>query len=669
MPRMHVYAKVLCAVVLLAGAPCLRADSPKAFDAAEAFGARPDVSALRLSPDGQSVAFVSPLPGQAAAVYTLSLAPGAKSKGVLSADGKPYRLQGCNWVANDRLVCTVFALVPDPQAIHGFLPITRMMAVNSDGTNLQQLSAKMDQHSRGYLLQDATVIDWVTDQDASVLVARNYLPNDYLGSHIGSKAEGLGVDLLDTRTLAVKHLIAPDANAIAYISDGRGTVRIVARRNTGSGGLDRGVVTYLYRLPGSDAWHTLSSYNENDRTGFRPVAVDHDLNIAYGWKKLDGRIALYSMSLDESPQEKLIYSRPDVDLQSLIRIGRRNRVVGVSYSTEVQHSEYFQDDIRQMLAALHKALPQQPLLGVADSNLVESKMLVVAGSDTDPGVYYLFDRPTHTLQTFLVERTALEGVKLAHVKPIVYPAADGQMVPGYLTLPPDVDNPHNLPAIVMPHGGPSSRDEWGFDWLAQFYAARGYVVLQPNFRGSAGFGDAWFEQNGFKSWEIAVGDVVAAGRWLVSEGIADPSKLGIVGWSYGGYAALQSVAVDPRLFKAIIATAPVTDLAALKEERRYWTDFQVTSEFIGDGAHMRDGSPITHAGQFKQPVLLFHGTNDRNVSVDESRHMQAALKSAGVQSELVTYEGRDHQLDDSTVRTDMLRKSDAFLRHAFGLSP
>ncbi|HEY6455921.1 MAG TPA: S9 family peptidase [Steroidobacteraceae bacterium] len=670
MLRVHFYAKVLFGLALLAGAPYLRAESPKAFDAAEAFGARPNVTALRLSPDGQSVAFVSPTQGQASVVYTLSLAPGAKARIALYADGKPFRMRGCNWVANDRLVCTVYALTPD-RGLHGLLPVTRLIAVNADGSNPQQLSAKLDQHSHGNLgelLQDAAIIDWLPDQDGSVLVARRYVPDDYSGSHVGSAAEGLGVDLLDTRTQAAKHVIAPDANAIGYISDGRGTVRIVVQRSTLPGGLDRGVITYLYRKPGSNAWHTLSSYDEIDGTGFRPIAVDHDLNVAYGWKKLDGRIALYTMSLDDSPQEKLVYSRPDVDLGSLIRIGRRNRVVGVSYSTDVQGSEYFQDDIRQMLTALHKALPNQ-LISVVDSNVDESKMLIFAGSDIDPGVYYLFDRPTHTLNTFLVARSPLEGVTLAHVKPIAYRAADGQSVPGYLTLPPGVDNPRGLPAIVMPHGGPSSRDEWGFNWLAQFYAARGYVVLQPNFRGSAGFGDAWFEHNGFKSWEIAVGDVVAAGRWLVSEGIADPAKLGIVGWSYGGYAALQSVAVDPQVFKAIIAIAPVTDLAALKEERRHWSDFEVTAEFIGDGPHMRDGSPLTHARQFKQPVLMFHGTLDRNVSFDESRRMQAALKAAGAQSELVTYEDRDHQLDDSGVRTDMLRKSDAFLRHAFGMGP
>jgi len=319
------------------------------------------------------------------------------------------------------------------------------------------------------------------------------------------------------------------------------------------------------------------------------------------------------------------------------------------------------------VAGLKRALPQQPLLSVVDASMDESRLLIFAGSDTDPGVYYIFDRKSHQLQTFLVARNELEGVKLAPVKPISYPAADGVMVPGYLTLPPGVENARGLPAIVLPHGGPSSRDEWGFDWLVQFYAARGYAVLQPEFRGSSGYGDAWFQKNGFRSWEVAIGDVLAAGRWLVQQRIADPSKLGIVGWSYGGYAALQSGVVDPTLFKAIVAIAPVTDLAALKEERRYWGDFALTSDFVGSGAHMHDGSPIEHVKSFRAPVLLFHGTMDRNVPVEQSRGMASALKSAGAPSQLVLYKDRDHYLEDSEVRADMLRKSDTFLRQAFGM--
>jgi dipeptidyl aminopeptidase/acylaminoacyl peptidase len=120
-------------------------------------------------------------------------------------------------------------------------------------------------------------------------------------------------------------------------------------------------------------------------------------------------------------------------------------------------------------------------------------MLILSSSDVDPGVYYIFDRARHSLQTFLVVRNQLEGVTLASVKSIKYPAADGTLIPGYLTLPPGHENAKGLPAIVMPHGGPSARDEWGFDWLVQFLATRGYAVLQPQFRGSTGFGDAFHE--------------------------------------------------------------------------------------------------------------------------------------------------------------------------------
>jgi dipeptidyl aminopeptidase/acylaminoacyl peptidase len=669
MARVQFYSGVLCGLVMVA-APGLRADSAKPFDAAAAFGARTDIASLRLSPDGLSVAFVTPIQGQGSVVYTQALAPGGKAKVAFYADGKPYRLRGCNWVANDRLVCAVYGLVADHKNnnIAGLLPITRLMAVNADGSKPQLLSVTQSQYTPGLALQDTDVIDWLPDQDGSVLMSRTYLPNLHPESRTGSEESGLGVDLVDTRTLAVKHVIPPRRDATEYLSDGRGTVRIVAEHNMQPGGRDSGVLTYLYRKPDSLDWQKLSTYNQADHSGFRPIAVEHDLNIVYGWKKLDGRVALYSMSLDGSLHEQVVYSRPDVDLDSLLRIGRRNRVVGVSYITDLPASEIFSDDIKQMLAAVHGALPQKRL-SVVDSSADESKLVFFAGSDIDPGAYYMLDGQTHSLRKFLGTRAALEGVTLASVKPISYPAADGVMIPGYLTLPPGVDNPHGLPAIVMPHGGPSARDDGGFDWLAQFYAARGYVVLQPNFRGSAGYGDAWYLQNGFKSWQTAIGDIVAAGHWLVNQGIADPAKLGIVGWSYGGYAALQSVTVDPGIFKAIIAIAPVTDLAAVKNERGFWSDYFLVGDFVGSGESMRDASPITHADKFKQPVLLFHGTADRNVSVEESRSMAAALKAAGAKCDLVTFDDRDHQLEDSAVRADMLRQSDAFLRRSFGMNP
>jgi dipeptidyl aminopeptidase/acylaminoacyl peptidase len=316
---------------------------------------------------------------------------------------------------------------------------------------------------------------------------------------------------------------------------------------------------------------------------------------------------------------------------------------------------------------LAKALPALPIIGIVDSSVDENKLLVFAGSDNNPGVYYLFDRKASQLQTLLAVRDELVDVPLASAAPIRYPAADGTMIPAYLTLPPGEKDPKNRPAIVMPHGGPAARDYWQFDWLAQYFAAQGYVVLQPNFRGSSGYGDAWFEQNGFKSWPVAIGDVLDAGRWLVAQGIADPAKLAVIGWSYGGYAALQAAVVDAKLFKAVVAIAPVTDLAALKEEHFGWSDYELVSGYIGAGPHLRDGSPIENAASIKVPVLLFHGAHDRNVSIQQSKRMAARLASVGGKCEIVTWPELDHQLEDSAARTQMLRKSAEFLRQSLGM--
>lgn len=651
-------------LTLLLVATAVQAQNTGSFDAAAAFGARPSVSYMSLSPDGQRVAYISPTTGQGSALYTLSLEKGAHPKAVTQANGKEDRLGRCWWVANDRLVCRIYGVVRN--AALGLLPWDRLVAVDADGKNVKMLSTEQNQYSRGWQLGGGWVLDWLPDENGSVLMTRKYLPDDHLGSHLGSSDEGLGVDRVDTRTLAITQVERANLTASEYITDGRGTVRIMGLRGTRGTDMDTGVIHYLYRAQNSRDWKTLCDFNTTNNEGFAPLAVDHDLNVAYGLRKKDGRKALYTISLDGAAHEELVYARPDVDVDSLVQIGRRARVVGASYATAARHTEYLSADVKQVLGALAKALPGSAL-SVADSSTDESRMLIMAGSDSDPGVYYIFDRKTHQLNTFLVARDMLEGVKLATVKPVAYPSGDGTMIPAYLTLPPGHEDAKGLPAIVLPHGGPSARDEWGFDWLSQFFANRGFAVLQPNFRGSTGYGDAWFEKNGFQSWPIAIGDILAAGHWLVSQGIADPARLGIVGWSYGGYAALQSAVVDPNTFKAVIAIAPVTDLPALKEEWRNFTDFALVQKFVGDGPPIHEGSPIEHADKIKVPVLMFHGAMDRNVNIAESQHMAERLKAVGAHCELVTWDNLDHYLEDGAARTQMLSKSDAFLRQAFGM--
>lgn len=659
--------RTLTAFALWLTAAPLSAQGAKPFDAATAFGARPSVSHLSLSPDGMSVAYVAPADGQGSMVITLGLAKEPKPRVAMTASGKPERIAGCDWVSNLRLACKIYGVAKSSVAFEPLL-FTRMVAVNADGGKVQLLSTQENVHSRGLQLGGGDVIDWLPDEEGAVLIERTHLADDRLGSRFGSTAQGLAVDRIDTRSLEVKAVEPAREEAEEYISDGRGAVRIMGSRLTHAGGQDRGITQYSYRRQGSREWLALGAFDEVTHRGFYPVAVDHDLNIAYGFKNDSGRFAVYSIALDGSLREELIFANADVDVDELIRIGRRKRVVGVSYATDKRQAVYFDPAIERLAAALSRAIPLHPAVQIVDSDMDESKLLVLAGGDEDPGVYYLFDRKARQLQTFLVVRSELEGVKLASVNPVKYPAADGTSIPGYLTLPPGLENAKGLPAIVMPHGGPSDRDEWGFDWLSQFFASRGFAVLQPNFRGSAGYGDAWLRQNGFKSWRTAIGDVLDGGRWLVAQGIADPAKLGIVGWSYGGYAALQSAVTDPSVFKAVVAIAPVTDLEALKEEHRGWSDFDLVSDFVGEGPYVRQGSPAENADKIKVPVLLFHGELDRNVGISQSRRMAARLQAAGVRHELVTFEGLDHHLEDSSARATMLRKSDAFLRQAMSLA-
>lgn len=635
-------------------------------DPAVAFGARPGIVHISLSPSGRRVAFVAPGEGQAASLFIADAAGGKAPQRAFTADGKPERLRECNWVSETRLVCKL-RMVLD-QAIAGqVLDAERWIAVDADGANPKLLSRSTRPDDLGVAFGGGEIIDWLPEEEGAVLMAREYVPERKIGTRFEDKREGAGVDRVDTATVAARPVEPAKQHAAEYVTDGHGTVRIMGvQEMAGSTGYDRGRYSYFYRQKGERDWKPLSTYEVQSREGFYPVAVDKAGDIAYGFEKVDGRFALVSVALDGSLRKATVFAHPEVDVEAVWEIGRGQRVVGVTYDREKTEAVFFDKELAALAKSLAKALPGLPLIRFEDASADETKLLLWAGSDTDPGRYYLFDKTTKRLTELMLTRPELDGAVLATMKPVSYRAGDGTMIPAYLTLPPGSDGRH-LPAIVMPHGGPSARDQWGFDWLAQFFASRGYAVLQPNYRGSYGYGDAWYQKNGFQSWRTAIGDVNDAGRWLVAQGIADPTKLGIFGWSYGGYAALQANVLDPSLFKAAVAVAPVTDLALLIQESRLFTGYRVTRDFIGQGPHVREGSPAQNAGRIEAPVLLFHGELDSNVRVQESRLMNERLKAAKRSSELVVYPRLDHQLEDSSARADMLRRSDAFFRSAFRL--
>jgi dipeptidyl aminopeptidase/acylaminoacyl peptidase len=447
------------------------------------------------------------------------------------------------------------------------------------------------------------------------------------------------------------------------MTDGHGKVRIMGTEG-GLGEQSSQVVHYSYRGNGS-GWKPLGDLDVLSNEGIQPLAIDSAQNSLYALRKIQGRQALYRVSLDGSLRQDLVLSRPDVDIDDVVRIGRSRRPVGATFATDVRQAVYFDPELNQLGDALGRSLKTLPLIDFVDSSADESKLLIRASSDVDPGRFYVFDKGKHSLNEIMLIRPQLEGVPLAKVQSISYRAADGTMVPAYLTLPPSGQQ-KNIPAIVMPHGGPSARDEWGFDWLSQYYAAAGYAVIQPNYRGSTGFGDDWYDKNGFQSWSTAIHDVTDAGRWLVSQGIAAAGKLAIVGWSYGGYAALQSAATVPALYKAVVAIAPVTDLGMLKEDARNFTNSNLVEREIGDGPHLVEGSPLHRASDIRVPVLLAHGDTDSNVRISHSRKMEAALTAAGRDVHMLSFGGLDHQLDDSDARTEMLTEIGKLLDRTIG---
>ena len=642
-----------------------KAPPSRGAELAARFGALESVNQISLAPDARKLAYIGQS-GEDQVIYIVDMVAWGQPKPIVKIDASTGHLSWCRWSSNTRLVCQARTIHDDVGVLLGF---SRLLAVDSDGQHLIKLTKDTNSNSHGVLQDGGDVLDWdVADKPGQVLMTRDYIADDQIGSRVGSSETGLGIDLVDTATLKRGRYESPDRQAVDYITDGHGNVRIKATQGSNATGYASNKLNYYYRRTGSKNWQSLSTVGLTDQGsgGFSPVAVDPARNVVYGFDLEKDKTALFSIALDGSNKRELVLARSDVDIDQLVTIGRNNRVVGASYATERRTIDYFDPELKALSAALSKALPGKPNVDIIDASQDEGKLLLLAWSDTNPGTLYLFDKATKHVDELLPVREDLASLPLAPVKPVTFTAADGTAIPAYLTLPPGSTG-KGLPAIVMPHGGPGARDEWGFDWLAQFFAARGYAVLQPNFRGSTGYGNAWYQQNGFKSWRVAIGDVNDAGRWLVSSGIAAPDKLGIVGWSYGGYAALQSSVLDPDLFKAIVAIAPVTDLDRLRQESMDYVNFPQVDAFIGRGPHIHDGSPAQNAERFKAPVLLFHGTLDQNVGVGESRLMESKLRGAGKQVTFIEFKGLDHQLQSPAARTQLLRDSDAFLRKAFGL--
>lgn len=626
------------------------------------FGQRPEVQQISLSPDGKKVAILSGGKFTETTVYWSEIDNG-KLQRVLGADGQPNQLRWCDFVSNDRLICQYDALIESGNDLVGF---SRLISTALDGQDMVSLGESTSARDTSIRQSAGSIIGWMSSVDGKVLFAQEYIPEAISSSRLGRKREGLGAVILDTSTNKTEILVSPDEDVSRYIAEGS-NIRIKAIRDEEyRTGQLTGEMVYYYRKRGEDKWEWLSSIGidtEKGVPGFVPIAIDSVSDRAFGYAKIDGKDALFAVSLDGNYTVELLYAHPEVDVDSTVRFGQDGRVVGVRYITDKTRISYFDPDLEKLAQQLSNAIPDLPIIEFVDASNDENTLLIMASSDSDPGRYYIFLKNQKELREIALKRPILEQVALSKVLPMEYTSRDGVNIPGYLTLPPGMtrENAKNLPAVVMPHGGPASRDVWGFDWLAQYFAHLGYAVLQPNFRGSSGYGDDWFQQNGFKSWRTAINDVNDGARWLKQSGIADGSHMAIVGWSYGGYAALQSDVAEDSLFRAAVAIAPLTDMADWVEESRGFTNFSIMQRYVGEGAHLKEGSPLQNVEAIDIPVLLIHGDQDANVSHRQSERLESAMKKAGRDVTYVEYEGLDHQLPSSAARANMLYTISKFL--------
>ncbi len=299
--------------------------------------------------------------------------------------------------------------------------------------------------------------------------------------------------------------------------------------------------------------------------------------------------------------------------------------------------------------------------------------IIRAFSDTNPGEEYLFDRKTGQF-TFLYRPLPKVPVKeLAAMQVIRYASSDGLEIPAYLTLPKGAD-PKNLPLVVFPHGGPQARDYWGFNIIHQFLANRGYAVLSPNFRGSTGFGKQ-FLNAGNKQWGLKMQDDLTWGvKYLVAQGIADPKRVGIMGGSYGGYAALAGLAFTPKVYAAGVSLEGPSNLVTLLNSiPPYWESIRKKIyESVGDPttpegkAQLQRQSPLYSAGKMKAPLLVAQGANDPRVTKAESDQIVIALREQGLPVEYLVAPNEGHGFAHPVNNLARLATTEKFLSRHLG---
>lgn len=602
----------------------------------EYFASLPEVEQVVLSPSGTEIAFSVNSDGIAGVL--VQTVGEARFRSLLRNDNERAVINWLRW-ANDR---QLLVSVRFPASRFGTDTMeTRLLVIDAESAEVRQ--AIPARRSMRWLpqFQDA-IVDMLPDEPNHLLIA---LDLEIFGAP--------GVYRLDLATGTTRRVHKARPHNRYWMTDQQHRVRVGVRLRE-----DRFEIHYLDLA--SNRWKQAWRYEAFSGSEVEPLGFGLDPNVLYVSAYHQGYRAVFRADLgDPELRRELVLAFPGRDVEGrLLHSPKSGEAVGlISNGGRV---ELWDDSYTPFLLGIKRAFGDLELWLTALSR-DESRYLLFALGATEPGTFYFGDRASGTLTPIGARYPNLHPEMLSGKRAVSYSARDGVRIEGFLTLPAG-GNSRPLPAVIFPHGGPIHADDGAFDYWSEFFASRGYAVLQMNFRGSTGYGFD-FLKAGLQNWGLEMQTDVEDGvRWLIAEGLVDPQRICIVGASYGGYAALMGAAMTPDLFRCAVSFAGVTDLPDLVRYSRRFQNAAIVEQMVGANIRsLRARSPAELADRMRVPVLVVHGDDDRQVRIVQGRRMRDALAKAGATFTYLEQPGGDHQLSRESHRLQLFRAMESFL--------
>ncbi len=616
---------------------------------ATAFGQLPMVHDAAISPDGSRIAVIVNNKGTYGVI--VQTIEGEQEKPWFSSMGDTLKPRYVKWVNNNRYVASVEKLEKFRDT-----PFTSRYLFSAD---IESKKPRLLVRPKGIFRQfNDVVVDWLEDDPEHILMA-------YSDKEFDSYPDIKKVNVANGRDRTVKR---GTAGIEYWITGSNGTPRI------GKGTFDKGTKKMVIYNTATKKWENSNNYPGLEADTNIYGILENGREMVIGAYEGKDTLGLYIYDLQAKKITRKVFHDESHDASGVVFSKNGESIIGAKYTAERDETVLLGEN-GSLLDALRAQFPDYDVHFVDQTQDLRT-VLVAMSAPYDPGGLFYYKAGDKLPSLISTMYSGLTENDTGNVTSVRYKARDGQKIPAFVTFPPTVVSQEqfkNLPFIVLPHGGPFARDSKRFDYFAQFFATRGYGVLQMNFRGSAGYGRA-FKEAGRNNWIVMQEDVEDGARWLIERGYADPDKTCIAGWSYGGYAALMGVATDPELYKCAIAMAALTDIADAKRDMlKYRGGRHAAKTFFGnafkDAATRKANSPVNVAKQIKVPVFLAHGNRDINVQFDQFTRMKRSLNKAGVKATYLAFKDEDHYLSRQKNREEFFVAVEKFLLEVNGKSP